>query len=148
MNLEHALVVYPKLSKDEESIDPETIEKEIKQNIEPLKLKIHVQGIKRVNNNGVCFRVGSQNDSKKLKLAIEWNTPIADKILTKVTNKRNHKVIILNILGSLTDEEILIAIHSQNKMFKQMENEQFLTECKIIKSIKELQNHLPDADTL
>ncbi|XP_023222701.1 uncharacterized protein LOC111624139 [Centruroides sculpturatus] len=127
----HAVLLYPKEQEDGKLINMNEVTEELKNKIEPQKLKTKITTVKEIRDKGLCIRVGNRNQSKILERAINEIPDMNSKIICKKSEGRRPRVILLNVPQAIPEEKILTYVHSQNNIWNEIELEKFKEECRI-----------------
>ncbi|XP_023219885.1 uncharacterized protein LOC111621862 [Centruroides sculpturatus] len=125
-----AVLIYPGKDGDTQ-LNMKEVSKEIMNNIQPHQIKVKIKQIKQIRGNGLCFRVGNEQEGNRLKQAIQNIAEIKNKINCKTATGRKPRVILLNVPQSIQEDEIIEIMSEQNDIWRDMNKETIKENCKI-----------------
>ncbi|XP_023215055.1 uncharacterized protein LOC111617923 [Centruroides sculpturatus] len=131
-----AVLVYPSDEEEGARTDIKEITEQIFDKIQPHKIRVKIKEVKLIRDNGVCIRVGSEEDGKKLKEEIGKIQEIKDKIKCRTSGGKRPRVILLNVPQCIPEEEIIEVMTRQNDIWRGLEKDNIEEKCTINTVIK------------
>jgi translation elongation factor EF-1beta len=103
----HVLKVTPKDSE----VNSNDLKQTIKNKINPRSIKVGINKMHKISNNGILIEVTTEGDLRRMKEAIEQN--LQSEATVTIPDKKRPKVIIHGIDSNETSEEVIKTIQEQ-----------------------------------
>lgn len=121
-----SVAIYP-VNKLKSSDETKTL---VQQIIRPDQMKLHVRGVRKIQNGGVIISTETKEDVEKVKQAVNLSST---GLITGEPNKRQPRITVVGVPTSMTDTDVLKCLYEQNvaENFPEMSLEAFLSNIKL-----------------
>ncbi|XP_023214383.1 uncharacterized protein LOC111617305 [Centruroides sculpturatus] len=99
---------------ESEEDDAERTKQKLKKKINPKKMGIGIQSVRKLRRGGVAIEVATTEEREKLRKAIETKAGLK----TKVPSRRKPRVVLYGVATDITKDEITECLYEQNEIIK------------------------------
>lgn len=112
----HALLILPK----DETVDSDVTHNLVTSQIDPMKAKVALRGMRKISKGGVLIFADSAADLERLRAEVE-KAKLAKDHMVSVSGRRNPEIVVFGVGSDITGDEIVEALKSQNSALESVE---------------------------